>query len=169
MREIRTSGSVRGEEGNLLTYSTREACMDDNCFWDKGLCEEGRITPSAKQTVRQGTLMPFRRFESCPAQVTRPAAIVVGLSGGNEWCEALRIGDGWPQRKWSLPHLGAAERLLGRLSASASADCPSLVLVPQENAISEEFRDLFGLYCAYSLGYSQVFEKWNPGRFDVWP
>jgi len=53
----------------------------------------------AKQTVRQGKLVQFSRYESCPAKVSRPAGIDVVVSGGNEWCEALRIADGQPQRK----------------------------------------------------------------------
>jgi len=32
-------------------------------------------------------------------QYSRPAGIDVVVSGGNEWCEALRIADGQPQRK----------------------------------------------------------------------
>src|SRR4030042_4850248 len=30
---------------------------------------------------------------------SRPAGMNVGVSGGNEWCEALRAADGQPQRK----------------------------------------------------------------------
>ena len=43
----------------------------------------------AKQSVRQGKLVQSCRYESCPAKVSRPAGIDVGVSGGNEWCEAL--------------------------------------------------------------------------------
>ena len=53
----------------------------------------------AKQSVRQAKLAPSSRLESCPAKGSRPAGIEVGVSGGNEWCEALRIAKGQPQRK----------------------------------------------------------------------
>ena len=37
-----------------------------------------------KQSVRQGKLVQFSRFQSCPAKVSRPAGIDVVVSGGNK-------------------------------------------------------------------------------------
>jgi hypothetical protein len=42
-----------------------------------------------KQTVRQGKLVQFSRFESCPAKVSRPAGMNTCVSGGNKWYEAM--------------------------------------------------------------------------------
>ena len=44
----------------------------------------GILPHSAKQSVRQGKLVQFSRFESCPAKVSRPAGIDVVVSGGNK-------------------------------------------------------------------------------------
>ena len=37
-----------------------------------------------KQSVRQGKLVQFSRFQSCPAKVSRPAGIDVVVPGGNK-------------------------------------------------------------------------------------
>jgi hypothetical protein len=37
-----------------------------------------------KQSVRQGKLVQFSRYKSCPAKVSRPAGMITCVSGGNK-------------------------------------------------------------------------------------
>jgi len=60
---------VREKAEKVKQNQFRAGRMMPNLFLEKGLGRKGPIVAVEKRSVRQGKLVQFSRFESCPAKV----------------------------------------------------------------------------------------------------